>query len=197
MGFVIGRLGQTLIVLLVAALVSFMLFRYVGDPVNNMVGQAASLADREAMRTQLGLNDPVAVQFARFVGDVLRGDLGMSYRFGQPISDLLLQRLPATLELSLVSILLAAGLGVPLGVWSAVRNSTWPPTDWRDCTSCTATSSGAVPVPLPRRRSWPPSKPWPTANRSAPRWPPPPTRSRHWKKPPTSLCCCAAPRPGF
>src|SRR5258705_713316 len=121
MGFMIGRLGQTLIVLLVAALVSFMLFRYVGDPVNNMVGQAASLADREAMRTQLGLNDPVAVQFARFVGDVLRGDLGMSYRFGQPISDLLLQRLPATLELSLVSILLAAGLGVPLGVWTALH----------------------------------------------------------------------------
>ena len=121
MGFMIGRLGQTLIVLLVAALVSFMLFRYVGDPVNNMVGQAASLADREAMRTQLGLNDPVAVQFARFVGDVLRGDLGMSYRFGQPVSDLLLQRLPATLELSLVSILLAAGLGVPLGVWTALH----------------------------------------------------------------------------
>src|ERR1700737_461370 len=121
MGFMIGRLGQTLIVLLVAALVSFMLFRYVGDPVNNMVGQAASLADREAMRTQLGLNDPVAVQFARFVGDVLRGDLGMSYRFGQPVSDLLLQRLPATLELSLLSILLAAGLGVPLGVWTALH----------------------------------------------------------------------------
>jgi peptide/nickel transport system permease protein len=73
------------------------------------------------MRTQLGLNDPVAVQFARFVGDVLRGDLGMSYRFGQPVSDLLLQRLPATLELSLVSILLAAGLGVPLGVWTALH----------------------------------------------------------------------------
>src|SRR3981189_2581408 len=95
MGFMIGRLGQTLIVLLVAALVSFMLFRYVGDPVNNMVGQAASLADREAMRTQLGLNDPVA--------------------------GLLLQRLPATFELSLVSILLAAGLGVPLGVWTALH----------------------------------------------------------------------------
>src|SRR3984893_11695597 len=95
MGFMIGRLGQTLIVLLVAALVSFMLFRYVGDPVNNRVGQAASLADREAMRTQLGLNDPVAVQFARFVGDVLRGDLGMSYRLRQPVSHLLLQRLSA------------------------------------------------------------------------------------------------------
>src|ERR1700682_4131294 len=92
MGFMIGRLGQTLIVLLVAALVSFMLFRYVGDSLNNMFGRSPSLADRGAMRTQLGLNDPVAVQFARFVGDVLRGDLGMSYRFGQPVSALLLQR---------------------------------------------------------------------------------------------------------
>src|SRR6202165_1106136 len=112
MGFMIGRLGQTLIVLVVAALVSFMLFRYVGDPVNNMVGQAASLADREAMRTQLGLNDPVAVQFARFVGDVLRGDLGMSYRFAQPVSDLLLQRPSATLGFSVLSLLLAVRLGV-------------------------------------------------------------------------------------
>src|ERR1700687_4813218 len=118
MGFMIGRLGQTLIVLLVAALVRFMLFRYVGDPVNKMLAQPASVADREAMRTQLGLNDPVAVQFARFVGDVLRGDLGMSYRFGQPVSDLLLQRLPATLELSLLSILLAARVGGALGVWA-------------------------------------------------------------------------------
>src|SRR3981189_2861830 len=120
MGFMIGRLGETLIVLLVAALVSFMLFRYVGDRVNNMVGQAASLADREAMRTQLGLNDPVAVQFARFVGDVLRGDLGMSYRFGPPLYHLLRERASSTLELSLVSILLCAGLGVPLGVWTAL-----------------------------------------------------------------------------
>src|ERR1700716_1466831 len=113
MGFMIGRLGQTLIVLLVAALVSFMLFRYVGDPVNNMVGQAASLAGREGRRTKLGLKHPVAVHFARFVGDVLRGDLGMSYRFGQPISDLLLQRLSGTPEFSLVSVLLTRAGGAP------------------------------------------------------------------------------------
>ena len=73
MGFLITRLGQTLIVLLVAALVSFALFRYVGDPVNNMVGQAASMADREAMRSALGLDDPVLLQFARFVGQARAG----------------------------------------------------------------------------------------------------------------------------
>ena len=86
MSFVLGRLGQTVLVLLVAAFVSFALFRYVGDPVNNMVGQSASLADREAMRAALGLDDAFILQFARFVGHALTGDFGMSYRFGQPVA---------------------------------------------------------------------------------------------------------------
>ena len=80
---VLNRLSQTVLVLLVAALVSFALVRYVGDPVNNMVGQAASLADRAAMRAQLGLEDPVIFQFGRFVRDAASGDFGVSYRFGQ------------------------------------------------------------------------------------------------------------------
>ena len=67
--FVIQRLSQTIFVVLAAALVSFALFRYVGDPVNNMVGQAASMADREAMRRALGLEDPVILQFIRFLRD--------------------------------------------------------------------------------------------------------------------------------
>src|SRR5712671_6742680 len=121
MGFMIGRLGQTLIVLLVAALVSFMLFRYVGDPVNNMVGQAASLADRQAMRVELGLDDPVFFQFARFVKDAAAGDFGISYRFGTKVSSLLRERLPATLELSVCAMLIAVALGVPLGVWTALH----------------------------------------------------------------------------
>src|SRR5882757_6888132 len=121
MGFMIGRLGQTLIVLLVAALVRFVLMRYVGDPVNNMVGQAASLADREAIRRSLGLDDPVILQFLRFLRDILSGDLGVSYRFGVPVSRLLLERLPATLELSLCAMLVATVLGIPLGVWTALH----------------------------------------------------------------------------
>ncbi|HEY9211257.1 MAG TPA: ABC transporter permease [Ancylobacter sp.] len=125
MSFLLNRLGQTVLVLLVAAFVSFALFRYVGDPVNNMVGQAASLADREAIRAALGLDDPVIVQFGRFLWNALHGDFGMSYRFGQPVSQLLIERFPATLELSLVAMVLATAIGIPLGVWTALHRGTW------------------------------------------------------------------------
>src|SRR4029079_872313 len=95
--FFVQRLFQTVVVILAAALVSFAMFRYVGDPVNNMVGQAATLAERDAMRRSLGLDDPVILQFVSFVSGLLRGDLGVSYRFGVPVGRLILERLPATL----------------------------------------------------------------------------------------------------
>jgi peptide/nickel transport system permease protein len=119
--FFIQRLAQTVFVVLAAALVSFAMFRYVGDPVNNMVGQAASLADREAMRRALGLDDPTILQFLRFLRDALAGDLGVSYRFGVPVGQLLTERFPATLELSLCAMLVATLLGIPLGVWTALH----------------------------------------------------------------------------
>src|SRR5688572_772765 len=86
-----------------------------------MVGQAATLAEREAMRHALGLNDTVLVQFVRFLGQVLSGDLGVSYRFSIPVSQLLLERLPATLELSICAMLVATLIGIPLGVWTALH----------------------------------------------------------------------------
>jgi peptide/nickel transport system permease protein len=119
--FFLQRLLQTIVVVLAAALVSFALFRYVGDPVNNMVGQAATLAQREAMRRALGLEDPVVLQFVRFLRDMLSGDLGVSYRFGVPVGRLILERLPATLELSLCAMVIATALGIPLGVWTALH----------------------------------------------------------------------------
>jgi len=119
--FFIQRLSQTVFVVLAAALVSFAMFRYVGDPVNNMVGQAASMADREAVRRSLGLDDPVVLQFLRFLRDALFGDLGVSYRFGVPVGRLIMERLPATLELSLCAMLIATALGIPLGVWTALH----------------------------------------------------------------------------
>jgi len=119
--FILQRILQTILVVLAAALVSFAMFRYVGDPVNNMVGQAATLAQREAMRHTLGLDDPVALQFLHFLRDALTGDLGVSYRFGVPVSRLILERLPATLELSLCAMLIATALGIPLGVWTALH----------------------------------------------------------------------------
>jgi peptide/nickel transport system permease protein len=119
--FVLQRLTQTIFVVLAAALVSFVLLRYVGDPVNNMVGQAASLAQREIMRRALGLDDPVFVQFFRFLRQALSGDLGVSYRFGVPVAPLLMERLPATLELSVCAMLVATLIGIPLGVWTALH----------------------------------------------------------------------------
>jgi peptide/nickel transport system permease protein len=86
-----------------------------------MVGQAASMADREAMRRALGLQDPVILQFLRFLRDALSGDLGVSYRFGVPVGRLLMERFPATLELSLCAMLVATVLGIPLGVWTALH----------------------------------------------------------------------------
>jgi peptide/nickel transport system permease protein len=121
MGFLLNRLAQTVLVLLASAFVSFLLFRYVGDPVNNMVGQAASLADRDRMRRELGLDEPTLWQFLRFVSAALHGDLGISYRFAQPVGSLLVERLPATLELSLVAMLISTGIGVPLGLWTALH----------------------------------------------------------------------------
>jgi peptide/nickel transport system permease protein len=119
--FALQRLTQTVFVVLAAALVSFVLLRYVGDPVNNMVGQAASLAQREIMRRALGLDDPVFVQFFQFLRQALSGDLGVSYRFGVPVAPLLMERLPATLELSVCAMLVATLIGIPLGVWTAIH----------------------------------------------------------------------------
>ena len=120
MAFVLRRLLHASIVLLATGFISFVIIRYVGDPVNNMVGQTATLAEREAMHRALGLDDPAAAQFLRFLGNVLSGNLGVSYRYGEPVAKLIRERAPASLELSLSAMLLAAGLGIPLGVWTAI-----------------------------------------------------------------------------
>jgi len=121
LAFIIRRIVQSAIVMLVVALVSFALFRFVGDPIGNMVGQETSLEDREALRTTLGLNDPFVAQFGRFIGNALQGDFGISYRLQQPVMELILQRLPATLELAFVSGLAAFVLGVSAGVYTALH----------------------------------------------------------------------------
>ena len=114
------RLGQAVFVLLLVALVSFSMFRFVGDPVNNILGQEATQADRQELRERMGLDDPFPVQYARFVSDALQGDFGVSYRTGEQVADLIADRLPATLELALVSALLAIAFGVALGVYTAI-----------------------------------------------------------------------------
>lgn len=122
--FVLRRLGQAIIVLFAVALVSFCLFRFVGDPVNQMVGIETSAEERQQLRTALGLNDPVPVQFFRFVVGAARLDFGTSYQFKRPVLELVAERFPATLELSVVSLLFALGLGIPMGVYTAIQPRT-------------------------------------------------------------------------
>jgi peptide/nickel transport system permease protein len=119
--FLLRRLFQAAIVMLTVALVSFVLFNYVGDPINAMVGQDTSLQDREKIRQDLGLNDPIPVRFARFVGNAMQGNFGLSYRTAEPVGRMIMERLPATLELSVIAALFALGFGVPMGVYSGLH----------------------------------------------------------------------------
>jgi len=123
--YVLKRIFQAAAVMLFVAFISFILFNYVGDPVNNMVGQEATIEDREALRERLGLNDPVVVQFSRFVAHALEGDFGISYRLQRPVKDLIAERLPATLELVFASAVLALALGIPLGIYTGLHRDTW------------------------------------------------------------------------
>jgi peptide/nickel transport system permease protein len=119
--YLLRSLLQASVVMLVVALIGFSMFRYVGDPVASIVGQDATMEDRERLATDLGLRDPTPVQFARFVGGILQGDFGISYRQGRKVSDILVERLPATLELALLSAVFALVLGLAFGVYAAIR----------------------------------------------------------------------------
>ncbi len=121
--FILRRLVQSVAVMLTVGCIAFLLFRYVGDPVNNMVGQDTSLADRALLRQQLGLTDPAALQFARFLGRAAKGDFGVSYQYARPVGEIIAERLPATLELSIVAALLALAVGVPMGVYTGLHRT--------------------------------------------------------------------------
>ncbi|MBX9793834.1 MAG: ABC transporter permease [Burkholderiaceae bacterium] len=119
--FIVRRLAQAVLVMLTVALVSFALFQFVGDPVTNLLGQDATPQQREQLRRDLGLDRSAPAQFARFVGNAVQGEFGLSLRQGRQVSTLIAERLPATLELSLVAAVLALALGIPLGVYAALR----------------------------------------------------------------------------
>lgn len=118
---ILRRLGQSFFVLFLVALISFMMFRYVGNPVDNLLGQEATVEQREALIEALGLNDPLSIQYFDFVKRVLQFDFGNSYRGALPVADMILERLPATLELALVSALFAMFFGVVMGVFTAIN----------------------------------------------------------------------------
>ncbi|MCM0607618.1 MAG: ABC transporter permease [Ideonella sp. WA131b] len=121
LAFILRRLAQAVIVMLTVAFLAFMLFQYVGDPVAQMLGQDATQAQREALERDLGLDQPFPVQFARFVGNAVQGEFGLSLRQGRQVSTLIAERFPATLELSLAAAMIALVVGVPLGVYAALK----------------------------------------------------------------------------
>jgi peptide/nickel transport system permease protein len=125
LAFTIRRLIEAAFVMLTVAALAFVLFRFVGDPVNQLVGQDTSLEDRLKLRAQLGLDDPIAVQFGRFVWKALHLDFGISYQVKQPVLGLIIERAPATLELAIVAALFAIAVGVPMGVYTGIRRNSW------------------------------------------------------------------------
>jgi peptide/nickel transport system permease protein len=121
LAFVLRRLLQAVIVMLAVAFISFMLFQYVGDPVTNLLGQDATPAQRTQLRADLGLDQPFPVQFARFVGNAVHGEFGLSLRQGRKVSSLIVERFPATLELAAMAAVIGLALGIPMGVYAALR----------------------------------------------------------------------------
>ena len=119
--FLLGRLANGAIVMVLVSMLSFSLFNFIGDPVSNLVGENATVNEREAMRRSLGLDQPLPLQYLKFVGRAVQGEFGVSYRNIEPVSRVIASRLPATLELSLVAAVLALGVGIPMGVYAGLK----------------------------------------------------------------------------
>jgi len=119
------RLLQAILVMVVVAFVSFSLFNFVGDPVISLTGEDSSIERQAEVREAIGLNDPVYVQFSRFLGNVIQGDFGISYQLKREVSDLIAERMPATLELVFVSAILAIVVGVILGVYTGIHRDSF------------------------------------------------------------------------
>jgi peptide/nickel transport system permease protein len=125
LAFILRRLLQSVAVLLTVGIVAFSLFRYVGDPINAMVGQDTSVEEREALREKLGLTDPAPIQFLRFIGNAVQGKFGLSYRTSEPVGRMILERMPATLELSFCAAMFAMLVGIPMGVYTGLYPRHW------------------------------------------------------------------------
>lgn len=123
--FVLRRLIQAVIVMVVVAFIAFMLFQYVGDPVQSLLGVDARPDQIAKLRSDLGLDQPFFVQFGRFLLNAAQGEFGISLRQGAKVSRLIAERMPATLELAMVAAFLALLIGVPMGVYAALRRGTF------------------------------------------------------------------------
>jgi peptide/nickel transport system permease protein len=119
--FILRRLMQALLVMLTVALIAFSLFQFVGDPVSNLLGQEATQEQRDALRKELGLDQSFVAQFAAFVGNAVQGEFGLSLKQGRKVSTLIAEAFPATMELALAAAVIALTVGIPLGVYAALR----------------------------------------------------------------------------
>ena len=107
LSYIIRRVAQSALVLFVVGLVAFSMFRFVGDPIDNMLGQERTMEDVERLRAQLGLDQPFPVQYVKFLKEAVQGNFGVSFRQGRPVAEILSERAPATLELAIVSAVFA------------------------------------------------------------------------------------------
>ena len=119
--FLFRRLMQGLVVMFVISLISFSIQDNLGDPLREMVGQSVSEAERQQLRDELGLNDPFLTQYGRFITKAVQGDLGTSYFFKEPALDVILGKMPATLELVFAATLIIVLISIPAGVYCAIR----------------------------------------------------------------------------
>ncbi len=119
--FIAKRLLQSVFVMLAVAFIAFSLFRFVGDPVSQMTGVETSLADQARLRAELGLDDPLLQQFYRFSNNLLQGEFGYSYRTRQPVGQMIVERIPATIELGVVALVISLLVGIPAGVYTALK----------------------------------------------------------------------------
>lgn len=121
LAYIVRRVFQSVLVLLAVGLVAFSMFRFVGDPVENMLGQERTQADIERLRSDLGLDQSFPVQYWQFLRNATEGNLGVSYRQGRPVAEIISERIPATLELATISAIFAIIFGITLGVFTAIR----------------------------------------------------------------------------
>ena len=122
---ILRRFAQAIFVLFFVAFISFLIFRYVGNPVDSLLGQEATIDQRAQLEAALGLNDPIYTQYFSFVWRALQFDFGNSYRGALPVSELIASRLPATLELALVSASFAMIFGILTGIYTAINKRGW------------------------------------------------------------------------
>lgn len=125
MKYFLKSLVKTIPVLLLITLIVFLLVRVTGDPVSLMLPETASDAERDSLREAMGFNDPLPIQYLNYLGDLVTGDFGDSFRYNTDALNLILERLPATLELAIASMIVAIVISVPLGILSAVKRNSF------------------------------------------------------------------------